>query len=92
MLISRDTYKSFKKDGDLLKTMTNLNFNVDHSSPQDQKLIYEFAKEMKFIIKQKIRKSAGDESVTRLLESTAIMASGNSTLFLLEHPTNFGID
>ena len=31
MLISRDTYKSFIKDGDLLKTMTTFNFNVDHS-------------------------------------------------------------
>ena len=27
--------KSFELDGDLLKTMTNYKFNVDHSNPQD---------------------------------------------------------
>ena len=43
-LTFKDSEKSFKKDGDLLKTMTNYEFNVTHSIPQDQKLIYEFGK------------------------------------------------
>ena len=30
--------------------MTNHNFNVDHSNPQDRKLLYEFGKETKFDI------------------------------------------
>ena len=30
MLTFRDSNKSFKLDGDLLETMTNYNFNVDH--------------------------------------------------------------
>ena len=53
MLIFRDSKKSFKTDGDLLQTMTNYDFNVSHSNPKDQILIYEFAKEMNLNIKQK---------------------------------------
>ena len=60
---------------DLLKTMTNYKFNVDHSNPQHRKLIYEFGKEMKFHIKEKGRKSNRDESPMKLLKSPAIMAS-----------------
>ena len=83
LLIFRDTNKSFKLDGDLLETITNYDFNVDHSNQQDRKLIYEFAKEMKFDIKQKGRKSNRDKSMKRLLKSPAIMASGVSkTIFL----------
>ena len=40
MLSFRVTNKSFKIDGDLLKTMTNYNFNVDHSNPQDRKIFH----------------------------------------------------
>ena len=57
----RDSNKSFKLDGDLLETMTNYDFNVNHAEPQNQKLIYEFGKEMKFDIKQKARKSNRDK-------------------------------
>ena len=39
MLIFRDSIKSLKIDGDLLQTKTNYDFNVDHSSPQERKLI-----------------------------------------------------
>ena len=53
----RDSNKSFKLDGDLLERMTNYDFNVSHSNPKDQKLIYKFGKSMKFDIKQKGRKS-----------------------------------
>ena len=56
MLVFRDSNKSFKLNGDLLETMTNYDFNVDHSNQQDRKLIYEFAKEMNFNIKQKGKK------------------------------------
>ena len=43
MITFRDTNKSFKLEGDLLKVVTKYKFNADHSSPQDKKLIYEFA-------------------------------------------------
>ena len=89
MLTLRDSNKSFKLDGDLLKTMTNYNFNVDHSNPQDRKLIYEFGK-MNFNIMQVGRKSLTDRSLIRLFKSPAIMASGISTIFLTERPNEIG--
>ena len=50
---------------DLLKTMTTYNFNVDPSNPQDRKLNYELAKEMKIDIKQKGGESGRDESIIK---------------------------
>ena len=41
ILTFRDSNESFKLDGDLLETMSNYDFNVSHSNPQDQKPIYE---------------------------------------------------
>ena len=87
MLIFRDSNKSFKLEGDLLETMTNYDFNVDHSNQQDRKLIYEFVKEMNFNIRQKGNKSDRDKSIIRLLRSPRIMASGVSkTTFLSSDP------
>ena len=77
MLTFRDSNKSFKLDGYLLETMTNYDFKVNHAIPPDQKLIYEFGKEMKFDIKQKGRKSNRDKSMIKLLKSPAIMASAS---------------
>ena len=45
MLTFRDSIKSFKKDRDLLKTMKNFKFIVNHSNPQDRKILREFAEE-----------------------------------------------
>ena len=42
MLTFRDSIRSFNLDGDLLKTMTNFDFNVHHSNSQDRKLLHEF--------------------------------------------------
>ena len=87
MLLFRDSKKSFKLDGDLLEAITNYDFNVSHSNPKDQKLIYEFGKEMNFNIKQKGRKSDRDKSMIKLLKSPAIMASGvSNTIFLSSDP------
>ena len=87
MSIFRDSNKSFKLDGDLLESITNYDFNVDHSNQKDRKMIFEFAKEMNFIIKQKGNKSDRDKSIIRLLKSPAIMASGISkTIFLSSDP------
>ena len=87
MLIFRDSNKSFKLDGDLLESITNYDFNVDHSNQQDRKMIYEFAKETNFNIKQKGNKCSRDKSIIRLLKSPAIMASGISkTIFLSSDP------
>ena len=67
--------------------MTNYDFNVNHANPQDEKLIFEFGKEMKFDIKQKGPQSNRDKSLINLLKSPAIMASVISkTIFLLSDP------
>ena len=88
LLIFRDSNKSFKLEGDLLETITNYDFNVDHSNQQDRKLIYEFAKEMNFNIKENGNKSNRDKSIKRLLESPAIMAFGVSKTIFLSSDAN----
>ena len=88
MLNFTDSNKSFKLDGDLLETLTNYDFNVDHSNQEDRKLIYEFAKEVNFKIKEKGNKSDRDKSFIRLLKSPAIMASGVSKTIFLSSDAN----
>ena len=85
MLTFRDSNKSFKLHGDLMKTMTKHNIDVGHSNPEVQKITYEFGREMKFIFQQVGRKNPRDESLIKLLKLPAVMPSGNSTIFL---PTN----
>ena len=85
MLTFRDTGKEFKLTGDLLKMITNKNFNVDHVSLADKKLMYDFAKEMHFDTKAPGRKSTRDSTLITLLNSPRIMASGVTTKFLSEN-------
>ena len=87
MITFRDSNKTFRLEGDLLKLMTNYKFNTDHSSPQDKKLIYEFAKEMNCDTKSTGRPSTRHISIINILESPAIMASGISgTIILSSNP------
>ena len=87
MITFRDSNKSFRLEGDLLKLITNYKFNADHSSPQDKKLIYEFAKEMNYDTKSTGRPSTRHTSIIKILESPAIMASDVSkTIFLSSDP------
>ena len=83
IIIFRDSNKSFKLEGDLLKLITNHKFNADHSSPQDKKLFYEFAKEMNYDTKITGRPSVRPNSVAKILNSPAIMASGVSNVIIL---------
>ena len=88
MIIFRDSNKSFRLEGDLLKLITNHKFNAGHSSPQDKKLIYEFAKEMNYDTKSTGRPSTRHTSIIKIFESRAIMASGISkTIILSSDPT-----
>ena len=83
MITFRDSKKTFKLEGDLLKIITNHKFNVDHSNQQDRRIIHEFAKEMNYDTKSIGRPSIRHESMIRLLDQPAIMASGVSkTIFL----------
>ena len=88
MITFRDTDKTFRLEGDLLKVITNHKFNVDHSSPQDKKLIYEFAKEMNYDTKNTGRPSVRHNSMIRLLDQPAIMASGISKTIILSSDPN----
>ena len=63
--------------------ITNKNYNVDHASLSDKKLMYDFAKEMHFDLKAHGNKSTRDRSLIKLLKSPAITASGVlNTIFL----------
>ena len=78
MITFRGSNKPFKLARDLLETMTNYDFNVSYSNPENQKPIYRFGKEMNFNIEQKRRKSDRGKSMIKLLKSPDIMASGIS--------------
>ena len=54
MLTFRDTNKVFELKGDLLKMITNKNYNVDIASLSDKKLLYDFAKEMHYVLKGQV--------------------------------------
>ena len=87
ILTFRNTGKEFVLKGNLLKMITNKNYNVDHGSLSDKKLMYDFAKEMHFDTKALGNKSTRDRTLIKLLNSPAIMASGVSkTLFLSSDP------
>ena len=86
MLTFRDTEKKFLLQGDLLKKITNRNYNVDHANLLDKKTMYEFAREIYFDVKSPGNKSPKDRSSIILFKSLVIMASGISTKLLLSDP------
>ena len=87
LLTFRDTNKQFELKGDLLKIITNKNYNVNHASLSDNKLKYDFAKEMHFDERRVGNKSTRDRTLINLLNSPAIMASGiTKTIFLSSDP------
>ena len=88
MITFRDSNKSFRLEGDLLKLIKNHKFNADHFSPQDKKLIYEFAKEMNYDTKSTGRPSTRHTSIIKIVESPAIMASGISKTIILSSDPN----
>ena len=89
ILTFRDTGKEFELKGDLLKMITNKNYNVNHASLSDKKLMYEFAKEMYFNERRVGNKSTRHRTLIELLNSPGLMpsASGVSkTIFLSSNP------
>ena len=57
LLTFRDTNEVFEIKGELLKKITNKNYNVDFASLADKKILYGFAKEMNFDLKAQSNKS-----------------------------------
>ena len=88
MITFRDSNKSFKLEGDLLKLISNYKFNADPSSPQGKKLIYEFAKEMNYDTKSTGRSGIRHSSIIKILESPRIMASGISKTIIISSDPN----
>ena len=89
LLTFRDTGKEFELKGDLLKMITNKNYNVDLASLADKKLMYDFAKEMHFDVKKIGNKSTRDRTLTKLLKSPGLMVSASGvskTIFLSSDP------
>ena len=89
LLTFRDTGKEFELKGDLLKMLTNKNYNVDLASLADKKLLYDFAKEMHFDVKKIGNKSTRDRTLIKLLKSPGLMVSASGvskTIFLSSDP------
>ena len=85
MLTFRDTGKEFELKEDLLKMITNKNYNVDLASLSDKKSMYDFAKEMNFDTKALGNKSTRDRTLMKLLKSPGLMVSASGvskTIFL----------
>ena len=95
MFTFRDTGEEFELKGELLKMITNKNYNVNLASLQDKKLMYNFAKEMNFDLKALGNKSIRDRTLINLLKSpgSMISASGVSkTIFYHLILTNYVIE
>ena len=88
LLTFRDSGKVFELKGELLKMITNKNYNVNHASLSDKKLMYNFAKEMNFDKSRVGNKSTRDRTLISLLNSPAIMASGVSNTIFLSSDAN----
>ena len=89
MLTFFDTSKVFELKGDLLKIITNKNYEVDLASSSDEKLMYDFAKEMNFDIKATGRPTTRDRTLLKLLKSPSSMVSASrvsKTILLSSDP------
>ena len=89
LLTFRDTGKEFELKGDLLKMITNNNYNVDHASLADKKLMYDFAKEMHFDMRAVGKKSTRDKTLIKLIKSPGLMVTAtgvSQTIFLSSDP------
>ena len=85
LLTFRDSGRVFELKGELLKMISNKNYNVNHASLSDKKIMYDFAKEMNFDKSRPGNKSTRDRTLITLLNSPRIMASGITTIFLSEN-------
>ena len=85
LLTFRDTGKELELKGDLLKMITNKNYNVDLAILSDEKLLYEFAKEMYFDVNAPGNESIRDGTLRKLLKSPGLIVSASgisNTMFL----------
>ena len=89
LLTFRDTNKLFERKGELLKMISNKNYNVDLASLTDKKIMHDAAKEMNFDLKAQGKKSTRDCTLIKVLKSPALMGSASGvskTIFLSSDP------
>ena len=85
MLTFRDTGREFYIKRDLLELITKMNYNVDLAKLSDKKLMYDFAKELKFDLKAIGKKSTRVRTLIKLFKSGGSMVSASGvpkTIFL----------
>ena len=75
MLTIPDTTKKFELKEDLLKTMTNKNYNIDLANSANAKLMVDFAKENYFDERAPCNKSTRDRSFIILPKTPGILVS-----------------
>ena len=83
LLTFRDTGKIFELKRNLLKMITNKNYNVDLASLHDKKLLYGFAKEMNFALNAQGKKSTRDRMLKELLKTQGLMISASGVLNII---------
>ena len=77
MLTFRDSNKEFELKGELLKMITNKNYNADLAKLSDKKLMYDFAKEMNFDVRAPGNKSTRDRTLIKFFKSPGLMVSAS---------------
>ena len=77
MLTFLDTGKYLELKEDLLKMITNKNYNVDLATLHDEKLMYDFPKEMNFDTKALCDKSTRDRTLIKSYKSPGLMVSAS---------------
>ena len=77
MFTFRDTGKEFELKGYLLKMITNRKYNVDLPNLSDEKLMYDFAKEMNFHVKAQSNKSTRERTLIKVTKSPGLMISAS---------------
>ena len=85
LLTLRYTNKQFELKKDLLKLRTNKNYNVNLASLSDEKLTYDFAKELHFEVRAQGNKYTWDRLLIKLFKSPCLMVSDSvvsKTIFL----------
>ena len=89
LLTFRDSGRIIELKGELLKMITNKNYNGDLAKLSDKKLMYDFAKEMNFDVRAQGNKSTRDRTLIKLLKSPGLMVSASGiskTIFLSSDP------
>ena len=82
-----DIGKEFELKADLLKIITNKNYDVEVANLCNKKLLYEVSKEMHFDMKATGNQSIRDRTLLKMLKSPGILVSASGVS--LSHKTIF---